>query len=591
MVPIKELFADAQSPAEVASRFEAFKGALDASAHQQAAAKAAGISFISDPDHGPNWIRPEGNASADALATLGKSVSPDILASLTEELNKNGTLNKDLSLTSPISTGLVPYDLEAPAKFLVPVRTPLRNRIPRIKGQGTSRRFKQITGISNSGTGGVANLSPFINDASTMTSGSLTLRRGAKISYAGADKNVNYKQMGLSDVATWSAQFAGQGFGDARQLSHTAVLYASMLADEMALLGARGTDAGVFVGQLGTPAGGSVVLTARVAAGTEVGNSANIATLYVRVAAEGLFGESIASAEVTTTALAAVTGRVVDVTMTGAFVTGATGFKIYVGTATAIANQFYSGRTGAWGGTAGAATAAYTIQFTGAGTGGAPSTGDNGLAAATAATADQYDGLLTVLTDPLQSGAIFSNGGLALSTGTPGLELQNVFAALFSGVAPGNGYSGVLASGTSRGVKADPNRVLAAGQDRKQLSNTILAGSSGNPTFIMTVDVPDQAGMRMGTVVSGIVNQTTGRTVDVEVHPYLPQGTMLVCSDELPIPDSEVPSAFAYVLPQDYLGMDWPVIQHTFDVGSYWFGALVPYAPSFSGAVVNILPK
>lgn len=581
---ISDLFGGA-APAEAAQRLEAFKGALDSAAGEQAARKAAGMTWTQET----GWqATPVSEANA-AIATLEKSVSADVLASIRAELAKADTINKDISLTSPLASGLVPYDLEAPAKMLVPVETPLRNRIARVRGQGTSRRFKRITGVSNSGTGGVANLSPFINDSSTMTSGSLTLRRGPKISYAADEKSVNYKQMGLSDITLWSAEFAGLGFTDARQLSQTALLYASMLADERAILGGRGTDAGVFVGALGTPTAGQVTLTARVSGTGETGNTANIANLFVRVSAEGMFGESIASTEITSAALAAVTGRVVDVTMSGAGVAGAVGYRIYVGTATGIANQFYVGRTGCWGGTAGQGTAAFTIQFTGAGTGGAPNSGANGSASETASSADAYDGLLSVQLDPTQSGLIYSVGA-GLSTSSPGIELQNVFAGLYNGVAPGNGYTGVSAAVGSQGTKANPDRVIAAGSDRKQLSNTFLTGGSGNPSFFLNVPT-SQTGVTLGQVVTGVLNEVTGKTVAIEVHPFAPQGTMLVLSDDLPTPDSQIPAPVAYVLPQDYMAINWPVIQHTYDVSSYWFGALVHYAPSFSGAVTNILQK
>src|SRR5579863_8231900 len=57
-------------------------------------------------------------------------------------------LSKEWTLTTPISTGLVPFDLEAPAKLLTPRPTPLRNSIPRVKGQGGARRFKVISGFT-----------------------------------------------------------------------------------------------------------------------------------------------------------------------------------------------------------------------------------------------------------------------------------------------------------------------------------------------------------------------------------------------------------------------------------------------------------
>ena len=34
--------------------------------------------------------------------------------------------------------------------------------------------------------------------------------------------------------------------------------------------------------------------------------------------------------------------------------------------------------------------------------------------------------------------------------------------------------------------------------------------------------------------------------------------------------------------------INWPVIQFTYDISSYWFGALVHYAPAWSGAIAGI---
>lgn len=578
-----DLFTQATSAADAAQRLEAYKGALDDSARENAARKAAGAIWTKEN----GWEHPAVDERVAAVATLEKSVSPEVLESLRAELAKTDVLNKDISLSSPLASGLVPYDLEAPAKMLAPIFTPLRNRIPRVKGQGTTRRFKRITGVSGSGTGGIANVSPFINDSTTTSFGSTNLRRGPKINYAADERTVNYKQMGLSDMVTWSAEFAGLGFQDARQLSQTSLLMASMIADERALLAARGTDAGVFAGALGTPAAGSVTLTARVAGAGEQGNTANIANLFVRISAEGMFGESIASTEITSTALSGVTGRVVDITMSGTGVAGALGYRVYVGTATGIANQFYVGRTGCWGGAAGAGTAAYTIQFTGGGTGGAPAAGANGSASETASSADAFDGILTTILDPTQGGVIRSLGS-AFSATNLGVELQDVFSVLWNGIAPAPGYAGTLVSATSQGVKARPSQIWASGTDRKNLSEGFKNGGSGNPTFFMNVPQGDTASMRAGQVITGILNEITGDTVNIDVHPYLPQGVMPILSESLPIPDSQIPNPFAYVLPQDYMAINWPVIQHTYDVSSYWFGALVNYAPMFHGAIVNI---
>lgn len=572
---LEDLFSDCNSPRERAERFETLKDSLDKSASQTA---RGDFTYIP----GENAARKGKSARSELQALvssgeLAKSVDADTLASITAQLEASkaatADITKDWSNTSPLSTGFVPFDLEAPAKLIFPRPTPLRNRISRKPGQGLSRRFKRVTGISGSGTGGNTALSPFINDTSTITVGSLTLRRGAKISYTADDKVIPYKQMGLSDVVLWSAEYQSQGFQDVRQLSQTALLYASMLADERAILGARGTDSG-FVGAVATP--GAATAAAVTASGSQTGNTANIAHLFVVVTATTMFGETVIGTALDSTALSATTGKVLNLTWTER--NGATGYNVYAGTVdgTTVATLYkvaVSGRNAA------------TINFTGTGTGGAPAavtdtfpvnsdgTGGTFLAvnppsSGTSASADAYDGYLGVLLDPSQSGYV-SNLSAALSTSNPGTEYQAAFASLYDS------------------VKADPDHVLMNGFDRKQLSDAVKAGTT-TPGYRLTITQDEVDGVKLGSLVSGIYNEVTGKSVDVEVHPWMPQGNSLVLSDTLPIPDSEVSATVEYHLPQDYMAINWPVIQHTFDISSYWLGALVHYAPAWSGAVKGI---
>lgn len=582
-------------PAERVRRFEAYKDALNKSAAIQATRASAGIAYdYAQPGQNQEggWRAPDETAGvAKQLDTLSKSLDSSTLESLQGQL---ATLNKDISITSPLSTGLVPYDLEAPAKLLFPVLTPLRNRTPRVKGQGLTRRIKQITGISNSGTGGVARLSPFISDTTTDSFGGVTLRRPTKISYAGADVTFNYKQMGLSDSVLWSAEFAGQGFQDARQLSQTALLYSTMLAEEYALLGGRGTDAGVYVGALATPTIANFTGTVRTAGTGEIGNSANIASITIKIAWEGVFGESIgSSASSAITGMSAATGKVLDITMTaGSIPAGAVGYRVYL--SIDATNYYYYGRSAVFAGTSGAGTAGFTCQFTGGGTGGAITTGSNPQVAETASSANAYDGLLTVQLDAARSGAILNCsplGGAAqpFSTSNPGVEFQNLFAALYvGGIA---NVTGTVTGGSA--VKASPNVVWMQGVDRKQLSDAVKTGSSTNPAFIYTSQgmTANDPSYRLGGMVSAIYNEITGDLVEINVHPYMPQGVALAMSEQLPIPNSNVPNTTYVAAVQDYMAINWPVIATTYDVSTYMFAALIHAAPMFSGALVGIAPR
>ena len=103
---------------------------------------------------------------------------------------------------------MLPFDLEAPAKLLTPRPTPLRNSVPRVKGQGGARRFKVISGFTGTGTGGITTTQPGINESSTNTGpGGLAYIRGPQISYAGYDVTLNYVTTSLSDSVSWQAQF------------------------------------------------------------------------------------------------------------------------------------------------------------------------------------------------------------------------------------------------------------------------------------------------------------------------------------------------------------------------------------------------
>lgn len=562
----KDLFDGVTDPNELGQKFEAYKASLDEATEKTVTGRAqfAGPLAEYSQTSGVGTAVDQLDAS---IATLEKSLSPEQVASLRVELDKAKAampdLGKDISLTSPISTGLVPYDLEGPSKKIFPVLTPLRNSIARVKGQGTSRRFKRIKAISGSGTG-VGLLNPGIADNSTATFGGLTLQRPPKISYSGDEKNLPYVQMGVSDSVLWSAEFAGLGYEDMRQLSQSSMLYASMLADENVLAFGRGTQSG-YSGTLSAPAAATV--TARTAGTGETGNTGNIANYYVYITATTPFGESAPSTVLNSTALSATTGKVLDVAITP--VVGALGYNVYAGTTSGVANVFFIGSTGFAGSTSGLGLAPLTINFAGGGTGGAVNTGAACPAADTGtAGTNNFDGMFSVCNSSSAGYRTMVNG--KLSTTNPGTEYQTAFAAMYDA------------------NKANPDTVFFNGHDRAQLSEAIHGGSSSPPGYRITVDSNSGTDVTLGTMVTTLVNEVTGKSVELKVYPWMPQGNSAVISWSLPFPNTEVPNCWQYALVQDYMMVNWPVIQNTYDVSTYWYGALIPYAESFQGFVGGI---
>ena len=547
----KDLFGDA-TPVEAAKHMEEYTEALGKSLSN--ASSVPGQAPTADP-----------LAQLEALAA-SKSLTPDALAGLNNALASQRVamqeIQKDITLTSPLSTSFAAFDLEAPSKLLTPRPTPLRNRIPRKKGVGTSHRVKRITGYTGTGTGGQAQVWPGITESTTTAFGSINFERGPKISYTADDLVLPYNSYSLSDSVSFDANFSGMGYQDLRQLSSTSTLYATMLMEERMMLMARGTASG-YSGALAQVT--SVVTASPVAATGQTALASG--TYYVAVTADaGIsgngFGESIASAIGSETV---VTGDVLEITFPA--VTGALGYNIYVGTTTGLANLKYQGTV----------KGALKAVINGAGT---TSLLANNFAfsttgaAATRATADTsayatgYDGILpTVL--GANSG---SNNAInsTFSTANPGSEFQTVFANLYSN------------------VKADPDMVLLNGNDRKQLSDAIKSGSTAN--YRLVINDPGEGGTTYGSIVTGLQNEVTGKAVDLMVHPWLNSGVAPVLSFTLPIPDTEVSDVWANFLVQDYMGIQWPVTQFAYEFSTYFRGTFFCTAPAWNGAVSGIIP-
>ena len=493
---------------------------------------------------------------ADPMATLealvaNKSMTADAVAGLNSALAAQRTAQadiiKDITLANPLSSSFAAFDLEAPAKLLTPRPTPLRNKLPRKKGVGTSHRLKRITGYTGTGTGGQGNIWPGITESTTNTFGSIAYERGPKISYTADDVIVPYFSYSLSDSVSFDANFSGLGYQDLRQLSSTSTLYATMLMEERMLLMSRGTASGLS-GALAAP---TVTLTARAAATGEVALGLTDKITAFVTSDAGAFGQSVLSTGVTSAANLTA-GQVVDVTVTS--VAGALGYRVYAANGAAAlpsSSVYYQGRT---------ATTTFTLQ----GTLTTATVKASTVTADTSAYATGYDGIIP----QILAGGSVNNINTTFSTSNPGVEFQTLFASLYES------------------VKADPDEILINGADRKQLSDSIKNGSTAN--YRLNLTQADNGSWVGGSTIGALYNEITGKMLDITVHPWLPQGIAPVMSYTLPIPDTEVSDVWAVVNVQDYMGIQWPVTQFAYEFSTYFRGTLVGSAPAWNGIVTGI---
>lgn len=495
--------------------------------------------------------------------TINKALGTERLAGIQAALADQGNISKDITLTSPVSSGMVLYDLKSPAEFLVPVETPIRNRFPRTKGTGTSFRYKQITGMTNAQTGsGAGILHPGITDttqvnfANAGSSNALYFNRPPKITWTGQDVAKSYFQFGLSDEVTWSAYFAGVDFEDPRQLSQSGVLYASMLGEERMSATGRGPSSGSA--GYGGPLTDASVAIAAATAGAGQTAVPGTPTVYVWVAANSGFASGgVANPSsripVATTPgnLTLSAGQVINGTIT----TGVPGavYDVYVGTSAGAANAFYYGTF----------SGNFVVQ------GVLPTTGTAAnLAADASFQANGYDGIFAISTSTAAGYTKYLNA--AFSTTNPGTEFQTAFAGM---------YALNL---------ANPDEIFMHSRDRKQLSD--LLKISGTTGLRMVYEAESNSGKVLGEVVGGIQNESApgGKIVDLTTHPYWVQGAASIVTHQLPFPNSNVPSCFEYRNVQDYMGIGWPQFQLSYDFSSYWYGTFFCHAPAWQGSLTGI---
>jgi hypothetical protein len=541
-----DLFGDVDSPKKAAKRMDEFQGELNKSFSLP---NTNGLTPTQDPTRALEALAATKSLAPDALAGLNNAIASQRIASQ--------EIQKDISLTSPLSTSFAAFDLEAPAKLLTPRPTPLRNRIPRKKGVGTSHRIKRITGYTGTGTGGQGQIWPGVSESTTTAFGSINFERGSKISYTADDIILPYNSYSLSDSVSFDANFSGLGYQDLRQLSSTSTLYATMLMEERMMLMARGTASG-YSGALSAPSTPTVAAVSPTGSVTALAN----ATYYVYVTADAGISSTGFGESVTTTVVSQATSSQA-LTVTIAPVVGAIAYNVYVGTTTGAANAYYQGRTTGTVFTLGGAGTSNTGNQAALKTSGALATR---AASDTSAYATGYDGILPTVLGP--NSGYNNNINSVFSNTNPGTEFQTVFANLYNS------------------VKADPDEILMNGSDRKQLSDAIKG--SANANYRLQISQDEATGVTFGSVVNGIVNETTGKSLDITVHPWLPQGVAPVLSYTLPIPDTEVSDVWANYLVQDYMGIQWPVTQFAYEFSTYFRGTFFCSAPAWNGVVSGI---
>ena len=533
---------------EQVKRFEAYKSALSTvQAQTLNSARRGELSFT--PTVGITKSVSAASKIEELKTEITKAVSGDQLAAVESSLAGLADLQKDLTLTSPLNStisgvsGLVPYNLDPVLSLLIPKELYLRNSTARIKAQGQALEFRRITGVSNAGVGGVANLSTFFNSTSASTSfGGVSLNRPTKITYA-ADKIVkSFVEQGVSDSVSLQAEFAGQGYTDLRQLSHTALIWAHFLGEERNMLNAVSTA-------LSTS--GLTFTAANDTTGTGL-PATSTSSVYVTLSSA--YGETAGVSAGTVTN--ATAGQGVKVAISGTVPYSAVAVNIYVvvsGTTYKTTTPLLSSNV------AGLGYSSITGTY--------PSTdGSYNSSAAGSNSATGYDGFISTFA---QSGGYQKqfNGSVSAQNEAGGF-LQDAFISLFNS------------------SMADPEVVITTAAIRRALAAAIQTNAS-NAAYRLNYQTGDN-GVVLGSLVNALQNEATGTMVELVTHRFMPAGVAIVHQKQLPFPDSGVSQTVEAHNVVDSMIIEWPQIGFSYDISSYTYGSLAFRAPAWSGIVTGL---
>ena len=222
-------------------------------------------------------------AGDDLLRKAVSAPSEDIARTI---MAQAGMRDDEIEKSITTSTGLVAYDLQAPAKNLYPVNTPIIKALPRVGGGvGTATNWKQVNALLGSG----------YDNTGWVPEG----QRAGAMSYSVSSRNAAYVTLGEEDSATFEAINAGRTFEDVQASMKRRLLQKMMLKEEMAVLFGNASL------NLGTPATPTLS-----SSGTgKTLPSATYSVIVVALTGEGYQNSSLSGGVATTKSVTGADGK------------------------------------------------------------------------------------------------------------------------------------------------------------------------------------------------------------------------------------------------------------------------------------------
>ena len=491
----------------------------------------------------------------------------------TLELLKGSLANPDDALAKSITTatGLLAYDLQAPAKNLYPFVTPIRNVMPRVGGgTGAATNWRQVNSIIGSGFDAMG----WVPEG----------QRSGQMSYNTSNKSATYVTIGEEDQATFEAISAGREFEDIQARMTFRLLQKTMLKEEMAIL----------AGNMSMLLGSTLVPTC--SGNTGSGGTLPATNYYTKVVPltlEGYQNSSLAAGVATSLPITGADNK--PYTLSG----GSGNISPEAGpTTVGSGNTLLCSVTPIQGAVAYAwfvstATGTETLQAI---------TTINSVAFSTPLVAGRQS--QTAITADNSANASYAYDGLLTTALRPGSNAYvNIMATGTAGIG-----TPLTSSGRGSCVEIDtmfqkmwdnfelsPTVLYVNSQELKNITTKVLSNASGP---LLRYDSPaDGTSGEYQVTASGVVQFyynpfaiNGGLRIPIRIHPRVPPGTILGWAENLPIQyqSNEVPNVAEVKTRQDYYQIDWPLVTRARQTGVYAEEVLAVYAPFAMGVICNI---
>lgn len=490
----------------------------------------------------------------------GVGITDETLQLVKQSIESRAALNRSIDTSF---TGFQGVDLQGPAAVVTPTEVMWSKSLPRVdEGGFTVHQYKSIVKLGWNGIPGI------VDDGGV----------AAEIVPTTLPLYSIVQSIAAQQSITFQEEWRTRGFeGDLKAQMMSLLLYSLKLIEEQWLI--SGCDflwappAGLTPTQ--TTTGGTVPAGTYYIAITAVSANGESLPTFVGATQTGNFVPSTAGTVTTT-------GATSTISVTGFRVPYASSYNVYVGTSQAAGSMFKQLAANFQGGVLPAAQnglsmiGSFSFTLTSLATSGATMPTAN-TAMTYKSTANNmplmFNGLLALIFGAGnqaysaqsnlggQPTAAFSAQGQAINTAAMlGLNPMGPTVIQPQSTSGTLAYNDILQLFLAmyQNALANPSRLAVSPYDA--ISVASLLQNNANTRFIVDISKPEaQMNAMYGVRVGKLLNPITQSAMELEVWPYLPQGTVLALSDSLPwpVPDFKG-SIFEVRVNQGYRGFDFP---------------------------------